>query len=215
MFIRATRIQTPPDKVDAAIANFKQQVLPAARSAPGNAGAALLVNREMGAGIGITYWESAKALATNEQMGIKTRTDAARNVTGTQIVNVERYELVIMERAATPKADTFIRINTLNADPDKVDALTVFVRNKVLPVLKPLKGFRSVIMGVDRQTGRSTVATTWDTLADLKASEDRISALRKESAKAAGVTSADGVEVEIFEVPMIEVTQAVAANSAR
>ena len=190
MFIRATRIQTPPDKVDAAIANFKQQVLPAARSAPGNAGAALLVNRETGVGIGITYWDSAKALATNEQMGIKTRT-------------------------ATPKADTFIRINTLNADPDKVDALTVFVRNKVLPVLKPLKGFRSVIMGVDRQTGRSTVATTWDTLADLKASEDRISALRKESAKAAGVTSADGVEVEIFEVPAIEVTQAVAANSAR
>ena len=55
MFIRATRIQTPPDKVDAAIANFKQQVLPAARSAPGNAGAALLVNRETGAGIGIMF----------------------------------------------------------------------------------------------------------------------------------------------------------------
>ncbi len=213
MFIRGTRVQTPPDKVDDAIANFKQQVLPTARSTTGNLGASLLVDRETGAGIGITYWESAKALAASEQMGIKTRTDAARNVTGTEIVNVERYEIVIMERLTAPKAGTYIRVNTINADPDKVDALTVFVRSHVLPVLKPLTGFRSMVMGVDRQTGRSSVATTWDTIADLKASEDKVSGLRKESAKAGGVTSPDGVEVEIFEVPVIELMQtAVAAT---
>ena len=215
MFIRSTRVQTPPDKLDAAIANFKQQVLPASRSAPGNLGATLLVDRQSGAGIGITYWESAKALAAAEQMGIKTRTDAAKNVSGTQIVNVERSEIVIMERAATPKAGTFIRVNTLNADPDKVDALTVFVRNKVLPVLKPQKGFRSAVMAVDRQTGRSSVATTWDTLADLKESESKISGLRQDAARAGGVTSPDGVEVEIFDVAVIEVAQAVAAPSSR
>ena len=48
MFIRGTRVQTPPDKLEAAIANFKQQVLPAARSAPGNLGATLLVDRQSG-----------------------------------------------------------------------------------------------------------------------------------------------------------------------
>src|SRR5919109_2981751 len=195
MFIRGTRVQTPPDKVDAAIANFKQQVLPAARSAPGSLGAALLVDRQTGAGIGLTYWETARALANAEQMGIKTRTDAARNVSGTQIVNVERYEIVIMERAAEPKGGTFLRVNTLNADPAKVDALTVFIRNKVVPVLKPRKGFRSVIMGVDRQTGRCTVSTGWDTIEDLKASEGKVSGLRQEAAKEAAAQGP--VEVEI------------------
>jgi heme-degrading monooxygenase HmoA len=210
MFIRGTRVQTPPAKVDEAIANFKRQVMPNAAKAPGYLGAALLVDRKSGAGIGITYWESAKALSKSEQMGIKTRTDAAQNVPGTQIVNVERHEIVIMERAAAPKPDTFIRVNQLNADPDKVDALTVFTRNKALPTLKALKGFRSAVLGVDRQTGRCSFATTWDTLADLQASESKVSGLRQDAAKAAG---ADGAEVEIFELPVIELKAAVPATT--
>ena len=124
MFIRGTRVQTPPDQVDAAIANFKRNVVPAARATPGNQGATLLIDRATGVGIGITYWESAKALGESEQMGIKTRTDAAKNVSGTQIVNVERFEIVIMERQVAGKADVFLRNNTLSADPAKVDALS-------------------------------------------------------------------------------------------
>ncbi len=146
MFIRGTRVQTPPEKVDDAIANFKKQVIPNASKAPGYLGAALLVDRQSGAGIGITYWESAKALSKSEQMGIKTRTDATQNVPGTRIVNVERYEIVIMERMAPPKADTFIRVNVLNADPDKVDALTVFTfRRGGHPPLPAKRRFSSTI----------------------------------------------------------------------
>ena len=63
MFLRATRIQTPPDKVGAAIDNFETNIVKGLRSAPGNQGAVLLVDRQSGAALGITYWESAKALA--------------------------------------------------------------------------------------------------------------------------------------------------------
>ena len=209
MFIRGTRVQTPPDQVDTAIANFKKQVLPTARSTPGNLGAALLVDRKSGAGVGITYWESAKALAASEQMGIKTRTEAARNV-GAQIVNVERFEIVIMDRAAPPREGTFNRANTLNADPDKIDAVTVFIRNKVLPVLKAQKGYRATIMGVDRQTGRTVVSTVWETLADLHASEGSVTALRQDSAKIAGASGP--VEVEVFESAAVDLAQVAAAT---
>jgi heme-degrading monooxygenase HmoA len=212
MFIRGTRVQTPPEKVDDAIANFKKQVLPNAAKAPGYLGAALLVDRKSGAGIGITYWESAKALSNSEQMGIKTRTDAAQNVAGTQIVNVERYEIVIMERTAQPKADTFMRVNVLNADPDKVDALTGFSRDKALPTLKAIKGFRSLVVGVDRQTGRCAISTSWETLADLQASESKVTGLRQEVARTAG---ANGVEVEIFELPVIELVPAAVGAATR
>ena len=212
MFIRGTRVQTPPEKVDDAIANFKKQVVPNASNAPGYAGAGLLIDRKSGAGIGITYWESAKALSNSEQVGIKTRTNAVQNVPGTQIVNVERYELVLMERNAPPKADTFMRVNELNAEPDKVEALIAFTKSKVLPTLKPIKGFRSLVVGVDRGTGRCAISTSWETLADLQASESKVTGLRQEAAKTAG---ADGVEVEIFEVPVIELMPAAVGAATR
>ncbi len=212
MFIRGTRVQAPPDKLEAAIAHFKEKVAPAALATPGNVGAALLVDRKTGAGVGITYWESAKAVAASEQMGIQTRTRSAAEA-GTQIVNVERLELVIMDRTEPAKAGTFVRANTLNADPDKVDALTVFMRNQVLPVLKAQKGFRAVLMGVDRQTGRTVVSTTWNTLDDLHASEKAVSGLRQEAAKAGGASG--HVEVEIFEGAAVEMAAPVSATSGR
>lgn len=212
MFIRGTRVQTPPDKLEAAIAHFKEKIVPTARATPGNLGAALLVDRKTGAGVGITYWESAKAVAASEQMGIKARTRSAAEV-GTEIVNVERFELVIMERIEPAKAGTFVRANTLNADPAKVDALTVFMRNQVLPVLKAQKGLRAVVMGIDRQTGRTAVTTTWNTLEDLHASEKAVTGLRQEAAKAGGATGP--VEVEIFEGAAVELTAPVSATSGR
>ena len=212
MFIRGTRVQTPPEKVDDAIANFKKQVVPNVSKTPGYAGAGLLIDRKSGAGIGITYWESAKALSNSEQAGIKTRTNAVQSVTGTQIVNVERYELVVMERNAPPKADTFMRVNELNAEPDKVEALIAFTKSKVLPTLKPIKGFRALVVGVDRGTGRCAISTSWETLADLQASESKVTGLRQEVAKTAG---ADGVEVEIFEVPVIELMPAAVGAATR
>src|SRR5579859_2763452 len=212
MFIRGTRVQTPPEKVDDAIANFKKQVVPNVSKAPGYAGAGLLIDRKSGAGIGITYWESAKALSNSEQAGIKTRTNAVQNVTGTQIVNVERYELVVMERNAPPKADTFMRVNELNAEPDKVEALIAFTKSKVPPTLKPIKEFRALVVGVDRGTGRCAISTSWETLADLQASESKVSGLRQEAAQTAG---ADGVEVELFEVPVIELMPAAVGAATR
>src|ERR1700693_674227 len=102
MFLRVTRVQSPPDKVNDAIKNFETNIVKGARSTPGNQGAILVVNRETGVAQGITYWESAKPLAAAEQFGIQTRTQAVKNVPGSQIVNVERAELMIMDRAAAP-----------------------------------------------------------------------------------------------------------------
>src|ERR1700682_5379186 len=125
MFLRATRVQVPPDKVEAAIENFKTNTVKSLRAAPGNQGAVLLVDRQSGAGLGITYWESAKALAASEQTGIQSRTQAVQNVSGARIVNVERAELMIMDRAGAPKQGTFVRLTTVNGDPDKLDAAIV------------------------------------------------------------------------------------------
>jgi heme-degrading monooxygenase HmoA len=210
MFVRGTRTQTPPDQLDEAVENFQKHVVPNLRSAPGFFGAVLLADRKSGSGIGITYWETAKALSASEQVGSQARTQAAENVAGTQIVNVERYEIVILERAHPPTPGEFARVNTIGGDTEKVDSATSFVSNKVLPVLKSLKGYRAIVMGVDRQTGRSTVSTLWDTLADLEASDSKLAGLRKEAARAAG---ADEIQVEIFETRVFDFRAATPSES--
>ena len=211
MFIRATRVQAPPDKVQEAIQNFETNILPRMRKTPGNQGAALLINRQTGAGIGITYWESAKALSASEQTGNETRTQSVKAVPGSQIVNVERAEMMIMDRAAEPKVGTFLRLVTANGDPEKLDAAVVHIRNHSLPIAKALKGYRALVVAVDRQTGRLSASTTWDTMADLDASEGNMAGTRAEAAKIAGAGPSD-VQVEIFESVAVDLS-AVAAKA--
>ena len=213
MFIRATRVQAPPDKVQEAIQNFETSILKTVRATPGNQGAVLLINRQTGAGLGVTYWESAKAMAASEQMGMQTRTQSAKAVPGSQIVNVERAELMIMDRAAAPKAGTFLRLVTVNGDPEKLDAAIVHIRNNSLPIAKALKGYRALVAAVDRQTGRLSASTTWDSMAELDASETKMAGTRAEAAKIAGAGPSD-VQVEIFEGVVVDLSATVTAQTA-
>jgi Antibiotic biosynthesis monooxygenase len=214
MFLRATRIQAPPDKLEQAIENFETNIVKGLRSAPGNQGAVLLVNRETGSALGITYWESARALASSEQTGIQSRTQAVKNLPEARILNVERGELIIMDRVGAPKTGTFVRVVTVNGEPDKLDAGIVQIRNPVLPVLQAQKGYRATIASVDRQSGRLSASTVWETKADLDASESKLAGPRAEAAKAAGAGPHD-VQVELFESAVVEMSEATARTTAR
>jgi heme-degrading monooxygenase HmoA len=214
MFVRLTRVQAPPDKLQEAIQNYESNILKTVRATPGNQGAVLLINRQTGAGLGVTYWESAKALAASEQMGNQARMESAKAVPGSQIVNVERGELMIMDRAAAPKAGSMVRAVTVNGDPEKLDAAIVQIRNNVLPILKAQKGYRATIVSVDRQTGRLAASTVWDTKADLDASESKIAGPRAEAAKIAGAGPSD-VTVEIFESAVVELSPVTAQTTTR
>jgi heme-degrading monooxygenase HmoA len=202
MYLRSTRVQSPPDAIEKGIAYFKEKVVPAAKASPGNAGAVLLVDRKTGSAVGITMWETANALNASEQMGMTSRTQSAAAMGGS-IVNVERFEQVIQDRAQPPKAGAFVRLNTVAGTPEKIDNAIKFMKQN-LPEVKNQKGYRALLMNVDRMTGRSTVATVWDTLADLKASESKVSGLRRDAADAAG---ASDVTVEIFETAFAEIKQ--------
>jgi heme-degrading monooxygenase HmoA len=203
MYVRATRVQSPPDAIEKGIAYFKETVVPAVKATPGNAGAVLLVDRKTGAGVGITMWETAQALSASEQLGTTTRIQSAA-AGGGSIVNVERFEQVIQDRAQPPKAGVFVRQNTVAGTPERIDNVIKFMEKQVLPMLRTLKGYRALLMNVDRMTGRSTVATVWDTRADLEASEAKVSGLRRDAAAAAGAAD---VKVEIFETAFAEVKQ--------
>lgn len=208
MHIRATRGHVAPDKVNDLVRYFESSVVPNVRKAPGNLGAVLLLNRQTGDGIGITYWDSAKSLGASEQVGIDSRTGAIQGV-AMQIINVERGEVMIMDRAEAPKAGSFVRLISGTGDIDKIETGVNFVRTKVLPVQRAQKGFRALIAAVDRQTGRTHVSSVWDSKADLEASEKNIAPLRQEAAKVSGLIP-ETVKVEIFEAPVAQFAPAAA-----
>src|SRR5258708_36499270 len=142
MYVRMTRVQAPPDKLKDSIKNFETNVLKRVKAAPGYQGAVLLVNRQTGDGIGVTYWESSKALGASEQAGIDARTAALQDVSGTRIVNVERAEIMIMERTAPPIAGAFVRFISGAGDPEKLGAAIRVGRNKGVPPLDAPQGVR-------------------------------------------------------------------------
>jgi hypothetical protein len=198
-----TRLQTSPDAVDKGIAFFKENVAPKSRTTPGNGGVILLVDRKTGTAVGITLWESTQALNASEQLGVTSRTQSIAALGGS-IVDVDRYEQVIADRPQPPKEGAFVRLNTLAGAPEKIDNVINYMKQQVLPVLQAQKGYRATIMNVNRVTGRGSVSTVWETMADLEASESKVSNLRRGAADAAG---ASDVKVEIFETAHAEVKQ--------
>jgi hypothetical protein len=90
----------------------------------------------------------------------------------------------------------------------------VHIRNQVLALLKAQKGYRATIASVDRQSGRLSVSTVWDSKSDLDASESKLAGPRAEVARLAGAGPQD-VQVEIFETAVVEVSAAATQTATR
>src|SRR3989442_4846924 len=118
MYVRATRVQNPPDAVEKGIAFFKEKVAPAVKGAPGNAGAILLVDRKTGAAVGITMWATAQALGASEQVGISSRTQSAA-ATGGAIVKGERREEGNSGWGPTPKEGAVLWVHNITRETKK------------------------------------------------------------------------------------------------
>ena len=208
MFARVTAIRTDPSRVDLGIANFKDAVVPIMRSAPGYAGAALLLDRETGEAAGVTYWETLAHMNAAEQIGQQARRQT-REAAGAEVIDVDRFELILLDRASDPAAPSFSRINDLYGDPDRLEEGIAFVRDKVLPKVSKQKGYRSLLLGVNRMTGRFVVTSNWRTAEDRAASEATVVDQRGEAAR---ILRASQVDVTLFEVAFIEIKQPTRAS---
>jgi heme-degrading monooxygenase HmoA len=80
----------------------------------------------------------------------------------------------------------FARVSRIQASPDAVE-LAIRSVEQATPALKQLKGFKRGYALADRDTGRILTLTLWDTLEDLRASEEKAAQLRAQVAQAGGV----------------------------
>jgi len=90
------------------------------------------------------------------------RAQAVQSSAG-RVLDVESYEEVLQERSDTAQSGmaSFIRFNSMQAAPDKLEDGIRFVREQVVPLLKQQTGFRAAMMGVNRDNGRAYVTSAW------------------------------------------------------
>jgi heme-degrading monooxygenase HmoA len=96
MHARMSTLEGSPDEMDEGLRDVKEHVLPLLRQQDGFKGFIALGKCRSGELIGITFWESEKAMQASEEVGDRTRSHTAQD-TGDTIVDVERYEVGLFE----------------------------------------------------------------------------------------------------------------------
>ncbi len=203
MHSRVVRIKGDPAKANEGIQNWTQQILPQIKRQKGFAGVSLIVNRKAGEGLSVSYWQTEQAMKEARPQILPTG-EKVLATTGSRIIEEDEYEVAVLERFQPPKSGVWVRVTTAQADPAKVSDGISAVKSKGVPLAKKQPGARAFIQFVNRQSGKSLVATIWDTEKDLQNSEAASAALRQELSKQVGAPSP---KVEVFEIVYTEILE--------
>ena len=207
MFVRRTRVEGSPEKLEQTIQNYQQQLLPVIKQEAGFRGAVLLANRATGAAQSVTLWESEETERASRPTGERLRAQAVQSSAG-RVLDVESYEEVLQERSDTAQSGmaSFIRFNSMQAAPDKLEDGIRFVRDQVVPLLKQQPGFQAAMMGVNRDSGRAYVTSAWESAEARQASDARV---RDQRSQAGELLGGIQVSVDEYEIVFLEVAETV------
>jgi heme-degrading monooxygenase HmoA len=200
MHARVLRLKGSAEKIDSGIENFKSRVAPALKEQNGYGGARLLVDRDSGAGVSITFWQDEGASQASFEALTSIRADASSRF-GADAPETKVYEAVVQHRPQPTEAGNWVRLTTLSGDAAKVDDGIRHFESQVIPEMSKLQGFRGAVLFADRATGDAMAATVWDSKSDLDGSSSQAGPIRSAASEAMG---AKDPRVESFEVAFAE-----------
>jgi heme-degrading monooxygenase HmoA len=93
----------------------------------------------------------------------------------------------------------YARSTTIQAQPSSIDAGIAYVRDEVMPAVMELDGCVGISLLVDRESGRCITTTAWETEQAMRASEDRVAAVRTRAEQAFGGRAT----VEMWEIAVL------------
>jgi heme-degrading monooxygenase HmoA len=95
MHARISTLQMDPSRVDDVVSTAKDQIVSELEQADGFKGFTLMVDRQSGKGVGVSFWESEDAMKASEEVGNTTRQQAGEAGGATGEPQVDRFEVVI------------------------------------------------------------------------------------------------------------------------
>lgn len=93
MFARVSTVQGSPDRLEEAVRQYRDELVPAARQQRGFKGAYLLVDRGTGKGMSITLWATEDDLRASDTWADQQRAQAAQTAGGSGALTREVYEV--------------------------------------------------------------------------------------------------------------------------
>ena len=96
MHARMTTMEGSSERLAEGLREIREDVLPQLQQLDGFKGFDVFDNRQNGELIGFTLWESEQAMQASEEVGDRTRREAAETMSDT-IAGVERYEVALFE----------------------------------------------------------------------------------------------------------------------
>ena len=98
MHARVTTIEGQPDRIDSAVQQVRDEVLPVLREQEGWKGFTVLADRSSGKMVGISFFETAEAVEASDSAVADSRNRAAE-ASGASAPQVQQMEVVIDEMA--------------------------------------------------------------------------------------------------------------------
>ncbi len=96
MFARMNTFEGSPDRLDDALRNVREQILPQLHQQDGFNGLMFLANYQSGELQLMSLWESAQAMRASEEEAKRLRAEVAE-AGDQEVANVERYDVVLFE----------------------------------------------------------------------------------------------------------------------
>jgi heme-degrading monooxygenase HmoA len=91
-----TTMEGSSERLAEGLREIREDVLPQLQQQDGFKGFVVFDNRQSGELIGFSLWESEQAMRASEEVGDRTRREAAETMSDT-IAGVERYEVAVFE----------------------------------------------------------------------------------------------------------------------
>lgn len=170
----------------------------AGQDLPGLKRVLMLVDRDAGTALGITFFESEEAIRRAEPSFERMGDEIPEELRGRR-TSVETYEALIDEVAEGARA---ARVSSLEGSSDRIDDGVRFLTEQIIPAAGDISGWRGVILLADRAAGKTKTITFWDGIESLTASEERADELRNDAAAAMDetITGVDRYEVVLSKV---------------
>jgi hypothetical protein len=195
MYARSTTVRGTAQAMDDGIAYVRDTVMPTVQQLDGCVGLSMLADRESGRCIVTTSWADRRSMEHSAADAAATQRRLAEIMGGP--AEVQEWEIALMHRLHSAHHGACDRVIWHDGDPADVDRVIDTFRVSVLPQLEELPGCCSVSVLLDRGSGRSSVAVTYDSPQDMRAARERAVEMRSEFMEKMNRTITEVAEFEL------------------
>jgi heme-degrading monooxygenase HmoA len=185
MYARTNTVMADPQAIDRGIAYARDEVMPLVEGMEGCIGLSMLADRDSGRCIVTTAWRTEEAMDASEE-GVRASRERAAEIFG-GVPEVAVWEIAVMHRMHETDQGARTRVIWGTTAPAQMDDMLSGFRMTMIPKVEEIPGFAACTLMVDRATGRTALAVTYDSADALQQASERGAQLREEASRTLGM----------------------------